>query len=193
MKRGLLSLLFLTSVVFAQSGENVYKQYCASCHTKDMMMDMNSMMEQQKKMQTATNEERQAMREKMMIKMNDKDMKAPAMPMISMRIKHMTESKEEFMDFVKDYIQSPSIEKGFCMPRAYERFGVMPPIGKGMSESERNMIAQWLYESFNGSWSESMGGKMCKKNNRNMNANSMKCGGTNKGSMRCGSGKCGSN
>jgi len=193
MKKGLVSLLFMVSSLFALSGEEIYTQHCASCHAKDMMMDMDGMMEWRKKIQRSTKEEKQAMRQKMMKEMQDGDMKAPAMPMISMRIKHMTSSKDEFVAFVKDYIQNPSQEKGYCMPRAYKRFGVMPPVGKGMSAEERELIAQWLYESFNDSWNDSMGGKMCEDGNKKMKDNSGKCGGQNNNGMRCGSGKCGSN
>lgn len=191
MKKGLISLLFIASSLFAISGEDVYTQHCASCHTKDMMMDMGGMMQWREKMQSATKEERQTMRQKMMGEMESSDMKAPAMPMISMRIKHMTDSKEEFVAFVKDYIQNPSKEKGYCMPMAYKRFGVMPAVGKGMSEKERELVSQWLYDNFEGSWKDSMGGMMCE--NKNMMNGSGKCGGQGNNSMRCGSGKCGSN
>jgi len=191
MKKGLISLLFIASSLFAISGEDVYTQHCASCHTKDMMMDMGGMMQWREKMQSATKEERQTMRQKMMGEMESSDMKAPAMPMISMRIKHMTDSKEEFVAFVKDYIQNPSKEKGYCMPMAYKRFGVMPAVGKGMSEKERELVSQWLYDNFEGSWKDSMGGMMCE--NKNMMNGSGKCGGQGHNSMRCGSGKCGSN
>ena len=192
MKKGLISLLFIASSLFAVSGEGVYTQHCASCHTKDMMMDKNEMMQMRQKMQDATKEEKQAMRQKMKKKMQDSDMKAPTMPMISMRLKHMTGSKEKFVAFVKDYIQNPSQDKGYCMPMAYKRFGVMPPVGKAMSEEEREVVAQWLYDSFDGSWSESMGGQTCESGNKEMKKNSGKCGSKSNEGMRCGSGKCGS-
>jgi mono/diheme cytochrome c family protein len=189
MKKSLVSLLLVVSSLFALSGEEVYTQHCASCHTKDMMMDMGGMMEWRKKMQSSTKEERQTMRQKMMNEMQKGDMKAPAMPMISMRIKHMTDTKEEFVNFVKDYIQNPSQEKGYCMPMAYKRFGVMPAVGKGMSEKERELVSQWLYDNFEGSWKDSMDGMMCE--NKNMMNGSGKCGSKSNEGMRCGSGKCG--
>jgi hypothetical protein len=67
----------------------------------------------------------------------------------------------------------------------------MPAVGKGMSEKERELVAQWLYDNFEGSWKDSMGGMMCE--NKNMMNGSGKCGGQGNNSMRCGSGKCGSN
>ena len=193
MKKGLLSLLLIVGSLFALSGEDVYTQHCASCHTQNMKMDMDNRMDWRNKMQNATNAEKQIMRNNMMKEMQKNDMKAPSMPMISMRLKHKTGSKEKFITFVKDYIQNPSEEKGYCMPMAYKRFGVMPPIGKGMSEEERELIAQWLYNNFENSWNDSMGGMMCEDRNTNTKNNSGKCGGKSNNSMRCGSGKCGSN
>lgn len=107
-----------------------------------------------------------------------KDMKAPPMPMVSMRLKKMIDSKDEFISFVKDYIQNPSQEKGFCMPTAYKRFGVMPAIGKTMTQEEIQSIAQWLYDDFKGNWGKSKDSKTCDKKNK------MK-------KMKCGAGKCG--
>lgn len=180
MKKGLVSLLLTVSSLFAVSGEDVYIQHCASCHTKDMMINMGGMMQWRKKMQSASTEEKQKMRQKMMKEMRNSDIKAPAMPMVSMRLKHMTSSKKEFIAFVKDYIQNPSKEKGYCMPMAYKRFGTMPPVGKELSEEERDLVAKWLYENFEASWKDFMGGMMCEKKN-------MK-----NGSGKCGAGKCGS-
>jgi len=187
MKKFLVSVLLVASSLFALSGEEVYTQHCASCHTQDMMMSMDSMMDWRKKMQNSNKEEKQTMRQNMMQKMQDHDMKAPSMPMISMRLKNMTDSKEKFVAFVKDYIQNPSQKKGYCMPMAYKRFGVMPAIGKGMSEEERDLVAQWLYDNFEGSWNDSMGGMMCDKKNSNMKCGSGKCGGQKNNSMKCGS------
>lgn len=164
-----------------------------SCHTQDMKMDMDDRMDWRNKMQNATNAEKQIMRKKMMKEMQNNDMKAPAMSMISMRLKHKTGTKEKFIAFVKDYIQNPSEEKGYCMPMAYKRFGVMPPIGKGMSKEERELVAQWLYNNFENSWSDSMGGRMCEDRNKNMKNSSGKCAGQNNNGMKCASGKCGSN
>lgn len=193
MKKGLVSILLMVSSLFALNGEDVYNQHCMSCHTQDMKMDMDDRMDWRNKMQNATNAEKQIMRNNMMKEMQNNDMKAPAMPMISMRLKHKTGTKEKFIAFVKDYIQNPSEEKGYCMPMAYKRFGVMPPIGKGMSAEERELVAQWLYDSFEGSWGNSMGGMMCEDGNKNMKYGSGKCGGQSNNGMRCGSGKCGSN
>lgn len=156
MKKSLASLLVITSLLFASTGENIYNEKCVSCHQMKNMMNMSQM----------------------------NNMKAPAMQMISMRLKMMTETRKDFVDFVKDYIQNPSQAKGYCMPMAYANFGTMPPIGNDMSEEERDTVAQWLHDNFKGSWDRYMGG--------DMRCGSGKYGRQKGSSMKCGSGKCGS-
>ena len=186
MKKIFITLMVLSISVFALSGEKIYKAECASCHAMQGMMSQEEMSMMKKKMQSATRQERMAMRQKMQKKMNNSNMLAPTMPMVSMRLKKMTKSKEDFIIFVKDYIQNPSQSKGYCMPMAYKRFGTMPAIGKGMSAQEREVIANWLYDNFKGKWGMSMNTKMCEgRNGKKM----MKCGG--KKMMKCGAGKCG--
>ena len=167
------------------TGESVYKANCASCHAMKGMMSQQEMSMMKKKMQNATKEEKMAMKKKMKEKMKKSGMLAPAMPMVSMRLKKMTGSKEKFIAFVKDYIQNPSQDKGFCMPMAYKRFGTMPAIGKGLTAQEREVVANWLYDNFKGKWGKSMDTKMCEGRN---SKKTMKCGGKK---MKCGAGKCG--
>jgi len=165
MLKILLSTFILVSVVYGFDGETVYKDKCMACHSMKGMMDMSQMQAMRKKMQSATAQERQAMKKQMQKRMSESEMKAPAMEMVSLRLKKMTASKEEFLNFVKDYIQNPSQDKGYCMPRAYKNFGVMPAIGKAMSEEEREVIALWLYTRFKGSWDSSEDAAACTKNN----------------------------
>ncbi|QOP42444.1 c-type cytochrome [Sulfurimonas sediminis] len=173
----LLLVLILGFVSFgADSGEDIYKAKCASCHAMKGMMDQTQMQAMRQKMQNATQEEKMAMREKMMLKMQKSKMKAPPMPMVSKRLKMMLKTREDFIAFVADYIQNPSIKKGFCMPMAYKRFGTMPPIGKTLSKEERTVVASWLYDNFKESWGKSMGGKMCEMKNKNMKCGAGKCG-----------------
>lgn len=119
MKNILLISLIISSSLFAATGKTVYEKYCISCHL-----------------------------EKSRVNEDKAKLKAPPLNRVSQRLKMNTSSKEEFIAYVKDYIQNPSREKGFCRPKAYERFGVMPPIGKTMAEDERQLIAVWLYRHF---------------------------------------------
>ena len=199
MRKIVLSLLFTGVALFGATGEEVYQKNCASCHAMQGMMSQQEKFAMREKMQNASQEEKMAMKQKMMEKMKSSDMKAPAMPMVSMRLKKMLDNdRAKFITFVDDYIQNPSQEKGYCMPMAYKRFGTMPPIGKGMSAQDRQLVATWLYDDFKGSWGNSMDGKMCDMKNRGMKkgkgmkCGTGKCGGAQgKNAMRCGAGKCG--
>ena len=192
MKRVVVIALLLSAGLYASSGEEIYKAKCAVCHKMQGLMTPQEKQAMQAKMQNATKEERMAMREQMMLKMKKSGMRAPAMPMVSMRLKKMLgNDKKKFVAFVDDYIQNPSQEKGFCMPMAYKRFGTMPPIGKAMSKEERISVATWLYENFKGSWDKSADGKMCDMKNKAMKCGGGKCGKAEKKSMKCGAGKCG--
>ena len=200
MKKVLLSLLFTGVTLFATTGEDVYNTNCASCHAMQGMMSKAEKSAMREKMQNATKEEKMAMKKSMMEKMKKSDMKAPPMPMVSMRLKKMMNNdRTKFIVFVEDYIQNPSQKKGYCMPMAYKRFGTMPPIGKGMSKEDRALVATWLYDNFKESWGKSMDGKMCDMKNKDMKkGKGMKCGGgkcgqgkSSKSKMKCGAGKCG--
>ena len=75
-------------------------------------------------------------------------LKAPPMSMVSYRVKLFYPKEEDFVRFVKEYIVNPSQGKGVCMPMTYRVFGVMPPVGRAMTEEEREAVARWLYRNF---------------------------------------------
>ena len=121
MKKILLILILTLSTLPAETGKEIFKKYCVSCHIKT---DMSPRFKKMKR-------------------------KAPPMNRVSQRLKIMTDSKEEFIAFAIDYIQNPSQKKGFCRPKAYKNFGTMPAIGKSMTKKEREIIVAWLYDNFN--------------------------------------------
>jgi len=189
MKKLLLIAILGLGSLFASTGEEVYKAKCSMCHKAKGMMNESEMKSMKSKMQSATKEEKMAMKESMMMKMKKSGMRAPAMPMVSKRLKSQLKDREAFIAFVEDYIQNPSKEKGFCMPMAYKRFGTMPPIGKGMSKEERVTVAAWLYDNYKGSWGGSTDGKFCEMKNKSMKCGAGKCGSsqkTPKSSAKCG-------
>lgn len=199
MKTAVATLLFLVSTLILNAsevtGEQIYEVNCKSCHTLQMPKEMSK-----------------PERMKMM-----KEMKAPPLSKISAKIKDAFDNNEsKFIAFVEDYIQNPDANKSLCMPMAIKRFGVMPPIGKELSQEERQVISQWLYKNFDEEWShmpmggmmkgEGMGMSMMNQTSMEMNnsampkmnsseqnmsmmemqKNTMKCA-----AGRCGSGKCG--
>lgn len=138
MKNVLLILLLTSATLFSATGKTVFEKYCISCHL-----------------------------EKSLVGEEKATLKAPPMNRVSQRLKLNTSSKIEFVSYVKDYIQNPSREKGFCRPKAYERFGVMPPIGKAMTEDEHQLIAVWLYRHFKVSSGRSCANEDQKKSKTN--------------------------
>ncbi len=141
LKNILLILLATSATLFAETGKTVFEKYCISCHLEKSRIDEDKA-----------------------------KLKAPPMNRVSQRLKMNISSKQEFVAYVKDYIQNPSREKGFCRPKAYNRFGVMPPIGKAMTKEERQLIAVWLYRHFKAS-----SGRNCANEDQKQDKN-MKCG-----------------
>ncbi len=142
----ILVLLFATLVnVNAEevTGETIFKSKCVACHTLKIPKDKSTM-------------------------------KAPPFSKVSAKIKYdLDNNKTAFVAFVEDYIQNPTEEKVKCMPMALKKFGLMPPIGKAMSEEERKTVATWLFDNFDEKWDDA------------------NCTGPNCKGNKCGSGKCG--
>lgn len=132
--------ILLLSVVFGEplidEGYKVFKRSCSSCHRESISA-----------------QELAKLRE--VVKSGGKPhIKAPPMSEVSARVKKFYPEEEKFVEFVKDYITNPSKEKGVCLPIAYELFGVMPPIGRTLSEKEKEAVAKWLYHHYKESWEE---------------------------------------
>ena len=143
MKKLVIFSLLVISLSFAQNnGYQVYKKYCASCH-----MDKVSI-EKMKEIENKVKEGKNI------------PIKAPPFPEVSARIKYFYPEKQKFVEFVVDYITNPSTEKAKCMPMAIKRFGVMPPIGKKLTEEEKLEVAVWLYENYKKRWEDFPMGKM---------------------------------
>ncbi len=117
-------------------GYSVFESKCASCHPVSVPP------EKLKKIREAVE------------KGGKPPIKAPPMEEISARVKKFYPDEESFVRFVSDYITNPSQDKGVCMPMAYKVFGVMPPVGRGMSEEEKEAVARWLYRNFRYTWEE---------------------------------------
>ncbi|WP_456402386.1 c-type cytochrome [Persephonella sp.] len=119
-----------------QKGYQIYKKICASCHVEEV-----------------SPEEIAKIRES--VKAGEKPpFKAPPMSEVSARVKKFYPDEESFVNFVKDYITSPSKKKGVCLPMAYKLFGVMPAIGKNMKEEDKEAVAVWLYRRYDETWEE---------------------------------------
>ncbi len=183
MRKTVLAAL-AASLLYGASGEDVYKNKCMACHK---VIDVKA---RQAKMQQLSPEKRKEAMKKFM-----RTLVAPPMNKVSARLKYFYPQKKEFVAFVVDYITSPSRQKGHCMPMAYKKFGVMPPIGKRMSKTQKEAVANWLYDNFDEKWQEM---QACAadgdKGKKMMKCGAGKCGmgmPKAKPAMKCGAGKCG--
>jgi cytochrome c5 len=117
-----LKKIFITAVIastalFAADGEEVYKNYCASCH----MMKMGWQVE------------------------DKSTLKAPTIYGVANRVRNVFSNEKMFVKFVSNYITHPSRIKARCKDEAIDRFGIMPPVGQGMREEEKKEVARWMF------------------------------------------------
>ena len=138
----IFSILFLVPLIsFAneelyKKGYEVFKKTCSACH-----------------LEYATKEQIENFR-KIVMSGGRPPILAPPMNEVSARVKHFYPNERDFINFVKDYITNPSREKGVCLPMAFKLFGVMPPIGKSLTEEEKEAVAYWLYHRYKQKWEE---------------------------------------
>lgn len=140
MKAFTYVLVLIISVSFAgelsDKGYEVFRKTCSACHVERVSPEKLA-------------------RIRKVVKSGGKPpLKAPPMSEVSARVKKFYPEEDKFVEFVKDYITNPSREKGVCLPMAYKIFGVMPPIGRTLSEEEKEAVAFWLYHNFKESWEE---------------------------------------
>lgn len=127
-----LALLMSGYALWAVDGYGVYKKNCMQCHVEVM--------------------------EKSEVLKNMKKLKAPPMIEVSNRLKENIIIKEEDEDvkrrviiaFIKDYIENPSVQYSMCHPMAIERFGIMPSLKGKLSAQERQAVAEWIHDRYEG-------------------------------------------
>ncbi len=179
-----LTLLFALCAItglFGAEGEAIFKAKCSACH---MLTPPAGMMKG-----PGTPEFKDAMA----------SLKAPPMVKVAQMAKMRYPDKEAFVNFVTDYITNPQESKTVCMKKAIKGFGLMPPIGKSMSDAEKKAVAEWIYTLKPSKKMQMMkcGEGKCGEGKCGMNKakQMMKCGAAMKEKaktmMKCGAGKCG--
>ena len=129
-----IALLLAASTLLAwgADGYKIYQKHCASCHIE--MMEKKEVI---KHLHT---------------------LKAPPMVEVSHRLKENVLIADDDDDvkrrviiaFVKDYIENPDIQYSMCHPMAIEKFGIMPSLKGKLSEKERQSVAEWVYDRYEG-------------------------------------------
>lgn len=113
-------------------GYKVYKDNCMKCHVE--VMTKNEALK------------------------SFKTLKAPPMIEVSNKLKSNIQTKDEDIDvkrrvviaFIKDYIDNPSIQYSMCEPMALEHFGVMPSLKGKLNEKQKQAVAEWIYDHYEG-------------------------------------------
>ncbi len=122
-KKVVLSEAEKESAQEAKTNEVLFSKYCASCHTT-------------------------------VIGVNESGGKvtpiyeAPYAKDVVNKLKSETKTKEEFITFVKDYINAPDKRKSLYGKKAIKDFGLMPSLKGAMTESESTGLAEYLYDKY---------------------------------------------
>jgi len=130
MKKRLLASMLLATSLFAVDGYEVYKKNCMICHVemmthKEALKNLNKLV-------------------------------APPMVEVSERLKENIQTADEeddvnrylFILFVKDYIVNPNLDNSMCNSGAIEKFGTMPSLKGKLKETEKQAVAEWLYDRY---------------------------------------------
>jgi len=123
--------LLLCHTLLAAPGEEIFDQYCLSCHIK-------------------TPTEFEAFKK-------EKDFyKAPPMNLVISRLKDVINislgdedaKKAVITAFIRDYVLEPSIDKGLCRIECFVQFGEMPKLPKPPSDNELKLVSDWVYDHY---------------------------------------------
>jgi mono/diheme cytochrome c family protein len=123
-KNILMGCLVAVGSLYAQdrSGHELFNQYCAKCHA-----DVIEMEEEGGEIIYITKD-------------------APYVQNVVKKLKSKTKSKDEFINYIKDYIQEPNKRKSLYGKRAIKKFGIMPSLKGIMSDEEITKLATYLYD-----------------------------------------------
>jgi len=130
--KSIFLIALTTATLSAADGYALYKNHCMKCHVEIM-----SKAEVLKSFGT---------------------LKAPPMIEVSNRLKANVQIMDEDNDvkrrvviaFIKDYIDNPSIQYSMCDPMALEKFGVMPSLKGKLNNNQKEAVAAWVYDHYEG-------------------------------------------
>ena len=123
IKNILLLASLATSTLLAQSGEELFDNYCAGCHHSVVGVNESG-------------------GEQTMV------YDAPYAKEVIEKLKVETKTQEEFVAFIKDYIDEPDKRKSLYGEKAIKDFGLMPSLKGAMSEEESTKLAEYMYSDY---------------------------------------------
>jgi len=121
IKNSMLLILAITSGVFANSGEMLFDKHCSGCHANVLGVVNDGGYD------------------------NSYLTPAPYVADLVTKLKEQTKSKEEFAEFIKEYIENPDKRKTLYGKRAIKKFGLMPSLKGTMNDEEMAELTSYLY------------------------------------------------
>ena len=121
MNKLLVVSLLTTSVVYAQSGKELFQVNCAPCHMETVGAYETG--------DTITNV-----------------YQAPYAKDVVKKLKAKTKNRAEFVSFIKDYINMPSKRKSLYGKRAIKDFGLMPALNGVLTDAQSTKLANYMYD-----------------------------------------------
>ncbi len=119
----IISSLFATSILCAQSGSSLFNTHCSSCHADVISVNETGGM--------VTNV-----------------YEAPYVKDIIRTLKKETINQAQFVSFIKDYINMPSKRKSLYGKKALKEFGLMPSLSGVLTDNESTRLAKYLYNDY---------------------------------------------
>ncbi len=127
----IITLILGSALLLGHSAEALFEDHCVSCHSK----------------KTISFKE---------LKQHKSRHKAPPINLVSARLKQVISISVEDEDakkavitaFIKDYVRSPSIDKGLCRAGCFAQFGEMPKLKKNLSNEDLDKLASWIYDTY---------------------------------------------
>ena len=141
MKKVFLLGIFSTLFLFANEGEEVFKDKCASCHSEFVSIEKltENFMESENKLL---------------------NLKAPTLNQLSFRLKQQIGNPKGDEDmhrmevgaFIADYLINPDKQKSVCLEDVIKHFDTMPSMKGQVTEEEMEDVTFFLYflEGWNG-------------------------------------------
>ncbi len=123
IKNILLFTSLATASLLAQSGEELFTNYCVGCHHS--VVGVNESGGEQTKVY-----------------------EAPYAKEVIGKLKTETKTKEAFITFIKDYIDEPDTRKSLYGKKAIKDFGLMPSLKGAMSDEESTKLADYMYSDY---------------------------------------------
>jgi len=122
LKKVLFFIPLATSILFSQqTGEGLFNKNCSQCHATILGITNNGGYD------------------------NSYITPAPYVVDLVKKLKEETGSKDKFETFIKEYIENPNKRKTLYGKRAIKKFGLMPSLEGLMSDEEKSLLIDYLY------------------------------------------------